>query len=246
MVPQNPLIDAIIAESTDTRMVLVMKNAVKEPLTEQEKLVIWDFIGKVVECSSFDLILGLFYEASVPHDKDDTEKVLRDFRKNAYRLMSADVWFIYSTAVHLLGFDCTEVVPLPLRVIEKISELLKTVDAESFIQAKQTVIETDGICRKLNKNLGAPSTDDTSEERPLTELERKSFKLEGMRQNFFLLEALVATVYAAIKAKQMARARHPYRETGERLNVSPVNGDEWDDITEEHALFVNAARDAIL
>ncbi|KAM9940350.1 hypothetical protein OXX80_000179 [Metschnikowia pulcherrima] len=298
MVPQNPSIDAIIAESTDTRMVLVMKNAVKEPLSEQEKLVIWDFIGKVVECSSFDLILGLFYEASVPHDKDDTEKVLRDFRKNAYRLMSTDVWFvetftnclpnfcrmsvtkshcnvewsaqkslscfiiagikgflensiitnrfIYSTAVHLLGFDCTEVVPLPLRVIKKISELLKTVDAESFIQAKQTVIETDGICRKLNKDFGAPSADDTSEERPLTELERKSFKLEGMRQNFFLLEALVATVYAAIRAKQMARTRHPYRETGERLNVSPVNGDEWDDITEEHALFVNAARDAIL
>ncbi|OBA20315.1 hypothetical protein METBIDRAFT_32333 [Metschnikowia bicuspidata var. bicuspidata NRRL YB-4993] len=260
MVSHNPQLDAIIAESTDTRMVLVMRNATKEPLTEQEELVVWDFICKVLESNSVDLILGLFYDTSAHQNKDNLAHILKVYRRNTYRLMASDVWFvetftkcfpdfckmamstlrcnvefslkkslacffnaginnflsnslitnrfIYSVTIHLLTFDCSEIAQFPCRIIDRIADLLQSIDASKFKEAKQSVSEPDGSSRSLKENLQMPSADEISEtERPRSGIERLNFKSEGMRQNFFLLEAIVATLYAAIKAKSIALSR---------------------------------------
>ncbi|GEQ70551.1 hypothetical protein JCM33374_g4229 [Metschnikowia sp. JCM 33374] len=256
MVSHNPSIDSIIAEAADTRMVLVMKNSIKDPLTEQEELVVWDFICKVLECKSFDLIMGLFYDASVGRDQTHQDHVLRKFRTNAHKLMSTDAWFvetftncfpdfckmaiptrhcnvewsprkslscffisgihrflsnslitnrfIYSVTIHLLTFDCCEVNSHPLMIIDSLAELLESVDEQKFREAKDSMAETDGASQTLRTHLRMQSAPDIEDvERPLSNEEKLRFKNEGMRQNFYLLEAISATLYAAIKAKHI-------------------------------------------
>lgn len=61
-VPQNSLVDSIVAESVNCRLALFGSILGANLFNDSDEMIVWCFLDNVLRSGSFDLVMGLFYE----------------------------------------------------------------------------------------------------------------------------------------------------------------------------------------